>query len=301
MGGDIVQSGEKIISMARIAQLKELLLKIDFPYALIKGDALSVQMYGCPGKREYGDIDLLIDRKNLKKIKVALQECGYKCDSNNDRSAEIILLSYSHQSFPWYKDNYYWGRLEIDLNHDIFWGEYEGERIDINEFLSNTVSMNIYGVTVNTLTPSKAFIQLALHHYKDMNSIFILATRKTICYHKFYEIWRLLKNNINCISVEDLYIECQKYNAVPYIYFVLYYTNLLFDDDSLISFVDAFKTDEGESLINCYGLSSKERREWKIDFFSRLSSNGCQISENLLSSEDKQKIDVNINFLGFGK
>ena len=105
-------------------------------------------------------------------------------------------MSHSHQLLPYY--SYINNQLIcIDLNFDIFWGEYEGKRVDIDEFLCDTIEMDIYGVKVKTLPPLKAMIQLILHHYKDMNSIFLLATRKSIRYDMFKDVYYLLKNNIN--------------------------------------------------------------------------------------------------------
>ncbi len=98
-----------------------------------------------------------------------------------------MMISTS-QIKPWIRDIQPWGRIEIDLNFDIFWDEYEGKRIDIDEFLSDTIEMEIYGVKVKTFPPIKALIQLVLHHYKDMNSLFLLATRKSIRYDMFKDI-----------------------------------------------------------------------------------------------------------------
>lgn len=82
------------------------------------------------------------------------------------------MLTFSHQIVLWIKEVSSWGQVFIDLNFDSLWGEYEGKRIDIDEFLTDAVEMDIYGVKVKTLPPIKAMIQLILHHYKDMNSIF---------------------------------------------------------------------------------------------------------------------------------
>lgn len=70
--------------------------------------------------------------------------------------------------------------------------------------------MEIYGVKVKTLPPIKAMIQLILHHYKDMNSLFLLATRKSIKYDILKDVYYLLKNNLDTIPLDELYgHECQ--------------------------------------------------------------------------------------------
>lgn len=41
-------------------------------YAIVKGDALSIQAYGKVGARTYGDIDILISKKHINNIEKML-------------------------------------------------------------------------------------------------------------------------------------------------------------------------------------------------------------------------------------
>ena len=56
----------------------------------------------------------------------------------------------------------------------------------------------------------------------------------------------------------------------------------------------AFRTDEGDYLLNCYGLCEAERKEWKCDFKTRLHKSNL-LMEMLpdLSKRDIQKIEIN--------
>ena len=174
----------KLFKQESYMQLKELLSVVNLYYAIIKGEVISKQAYGQNGFRNSSDIDILISRKNIKELEQVLSKFGFY-NTSQTRSDKITMLSSSHQIAPWIKEIPPWGVIVIDLNFDVFWGEYEGKRIDIEEFLSDTIEMEIYGVKVKTLPPIKAMIQLILHHYKDMNSIFLLATRKSIKYDMF--------------------------------------------------------------------------------------------------------------------
>lgn len=80
----------------------------------------------------------------------------------------VLCITYSHQ-IPSYHKEVTGFHLNVDINYDIFWGEYEGQRTSIGDFFTDTVEMNIYGISVKTLSVEKAFIQLILHHYKEMN------------------------------------------------------------------------------------------------------------------------------------
>ena len=268
-------------------------------YSVVKGDALSKLAYGRVNQRFYNDVDVIVSRANLKELNYILFKCGYE-QREHSREENILFLSASHQTLPYTcKHNY----LTIDINFDILWGEYEGKRIDIEEFLSDTIEMEIYGVKVKTLPPLKAMIQLILHHYKDMNSLFLLATRKSIRYDMFKDVYYLLKNNLDAIPLDKLYAMSAEYEIIPYVFYVLYYTGQVFDDDLLKQYIEAFRTPEGEALLNCYGLCKKERREWKCDFKTRLDSDNLyELIKEDLTERDKEKIAINKRvFLGISE
>ena len=263
----------------------------DFPYAVIKGEALSIQAYGREGYRNGMDIDILIPRNYLCDIEEFLLFIGFS-NTQQSRRDRITMLSTSHQTAPWIKIYDPWGPIILDLNFDIFWGEYEGKRIDICEFLSDTIDINIYGSNLKTLPPIKAFVQLVLHNYKDLNSIFLLSTRNAIKHNAFQDIYFLLKNNN--ISAEKLYMVSNQYGIIPYVFYMLYYTGEIFKDSILNYYIDVFRTQDGEKLLDCYGLCANERRRWKYDFRTRYQSNDIlSLIENDLTEKDKEKIAIN--------
>lgn len=264
-----------------------------FACAIIKGEALSVLAYKEPGNRICTDVDILIPRNRFEDAKKILLFNGFKSIAIS-RFDEIVMLATSHQAPAFCREIPPIGIANIDLNFDILWGEYEGKRIDIEEFLSDTIEMEIYGVKVKTLPPLKAMIQLILHHYKDMNSLFLLATRKSIRYDMFKDVYYLLKNNLDAIPLDKLYAMSAEYEIIPYVFYILYYTGQVFDDDLLKQYIEAFRTPEGEALLNCYGLCEKERREWKCDFKTRLDSDNLyDLIKEDLTERDKEKIAIN--------
>lgn len=274
----------------------------NYNYAMVKGEPLSKLAFNCLNARYSSDIDILISKKCISNIeKLLLKHVFYSSESTHgDR---VTMLICSHQVASWHKSSPPCGQVIIDLNFDIFWGEYEGKRINIEDFLSDTIEMEIYGVKVKTLPPLKAMIQLILHHYKDMNSLFLLATRKSIRYDMFKDVYYLLKNNLDAIPLDKLYAMSAEYEIIPYVFYILYYTGQVFDDDLLKQYIEAFRTPEGEALLNCYGLCEKERREWKCDFKTRLDSDNLyDLIKEDLTERDKEKIAINKRvFLGINE
>lgn len=85
-----------------------------------------------------------------------------------------------------------------------------------------------------------------------------------------------------------------KYNIVPYVFYVLYYTGEIFEDVTLKKYIEAFRTSEGEVLLNRYGLCIKEQKEWKYDFNTRLKTEDLyNLIKSDLTNEDEEKIAIN--------
>lgn len=276
----------------------EVVKRFNFPYAIIKGEALSLMAYGELGKRNSQDIDLLISPKYIGIAKVILNDNGFYYIIKN-KYDKVLTISMSHQS-PTYIKKTKISYIYLDLNHSIFWGEYAGKCVDIDTFLEDIIDTEIYGCNMKTLPPIKMLIQLILHHYKDMNSIFLLATRKSIKRSMFDDVYFLLKNNLEDIPLDKLYTLSKFYEIIPFVYYVLYHVGLFFQDETLREYISAFKTDEGERLLNCYGLNDNERREWKCSVTMRLESeNLYDLIKDDLTAKDIEKINMNRRvFLG---
>ena len=212
------------LNMERYLQLKKILSDVTVPYAVIKGEPLSLLCYNKKSVRNSQDIDILIDRQHISYFERLLQENDFiRLINQNEfinRESRILCISQSHQIPPYVKETSN-QQIDIDLNFDIFWGEYTGKRIDISEFLADTIVQDIYGVKVKALPPLKAMVQLILHHYKEMNSIYHLAGHNCINYNMFKDVYYLWKNNQEAISLEKLYSISSEYEIIPYVFYDL--------------------------------------------------------------------------------
>lgn len=135
-----------------LAPIFECLNVNNIPYANIKGETLSLYAFDQYGQRSYGDIDILVSRKNLHVLEAVLAQNGYISPSVT-REEKVMMISASHQTAAWYKITNQKFKSVIDVNFDIFWGEHMGRHIDIDQFLSDTIEMKIYGVKVRVLSP----------------------------------------------------------------------------------------------------------------------------------------------------
>ena len=266
-------------------------------YAVVKGEVLSNQIYGVPDRRRSGDIDILIDKKNIKYLEELLHKAGFlqilPDDSVEVRRNRVFCLSYSHQIPSYYKDKLGFC-LNVDVNYDIFWGEYDGDRCSIDDFLSDTIDMEIFGVKVKTLPKEKAFVHLVLHHYKEMNSLYHLSQHNPIRTDMFRDIYDMLVNNGDVLSREALMSLSEQYSIGKYMYYILYYTSQVFKCNDISQYVCALKRYEDIVLLNSYGLSLNEQKKWGISFCERLDNkNNSDYVKNSLNSVDIRKIEMN--------
>lgn len=270
---------------------------IGINYAVVKGEPLSYYAYGAFGKRYFNDIDLLVSKKDLTVVRKVLEENSF-IPIRKDRFSEAFCLGLSHQIIPYVKHIGSFS-VYVDVNFNIFWGEYDGKQISIEEFLSETVPMNIHNCYVRTLPHMKFFIHVILHHYKDLNSIYLLATQKTVRISLFKDLYYYFINNMNKLPLDELLRYCTEHRIKEYVFYVLYYTCILFDNNDLRRYRDAFETNRGLRLLNRYGLSEKEQREWKIDFDTRLNSGVLfdYIKEDLTINE-LRNIEINKKIFG---
>lgn len=268
-------------------------------YAVIKGAVLSGSAYGDIYCRRSNDIDLLIDRNSIDTVKKILLTHGF-IQGRITREAfepytrrELLFQSVmSHQVAPFIKKTgeTQLSYVNVDINMDIMWGESK-KKADMGIVLKYIEQITICGVTVQKLTPEMEFISLCLHHYKDMNSLYLLATRGLKLCH-FSDIYFYLKNNfLNMKLLQEL---CELLKVTQYVYYCIYYTNHIFEDASLNRMLDLLNQGKNISILATYGLTEDEQYKWDVDFFERLFC--IDINEYLkthLSEKDYQKILLN--------
>lgn len=288
----MMQDNFEEVSKNRYKELSSFFISLldkGIPYAVIKGEPLSILAYGKAGQRYSGDVDILVSTNDIEKINLELSTFGFK-PRTNERLHQVIAISSTHQAIDYIKELD--GKIiEVDINHDIFWGEYTGKRINVEELLSDTIEMIIYSCKIKTISPLKAMVQLILHHYHELNSIFHLSIPNCIHQSMFKDVYYLWNNNKELITNNLYEISCA-YEIIPYAYYVLYYTNKIFNDSCLEKLINSFETSEGKALLNCYGLTDEERKEWKVDFSTRLDEeNVFQYIEDDLTAKDIEKLN----------
>jgi len=281
----------------------EYLKKEHIPYAVVKGAILSSKIYGDETARFSGDVDLLIPRKYSDAAKDCFTENGFirgRVVGNEiipyTRKEMIFQATQSHQLAPFVRstDNKFCPFVNYDVNVELFWGE-SGKHTDMELFLCDTVPMKLNGTEVQTLPPEKEFTALCLHHYKDLNSVYLLARRGVPLSHFFDIYGYLLTQRPDIKKLRDV---CNSIGATKYVYFCIQYVHELFAQPCTEEYLKAFKTSEGEELLGFYGLNDSERRPWNIPIEERIFDKNFHMRfEQNLTDRDREIISMNMDMM----
>lgn len=261
-------------------------------YAIVKGCPLAYYKTGRVSTRCSNDIDILIDRNGVSRLEAILKDNGFQSVHEIARDERILLLSGSHQIPPYIKQI---GKLysQIDINFDLFWGEYTGERIDVSSFLENVNELDVYGCQIRTLPPLETLIHLILHHYKHLNSIYILTKGRAIKPLFFEDIVVLCQKYPKELSPACVFDACSRYQICPYAFYMFYYTQKIYSYGFLSEYINILRSAEGEALLDCYGLSDHERKRWEISFADRIDKDVSSLIYRKLTKDDMKKIERN--------
>ena len=79
-----------------------------------------------------------------------------------------------------------------------------------------------------------------------------------------------------------------------YIYYCIYYANEIFGDPELDIYLVKLNSPTSQKLLDCYGLSDLERREWEIPFYERLLDQKFRDKfYSMLNDNERKKIALN--------
>lgn len=289
----------------RFRMCKELLEQDKIPYAVVKGAVLSQIAYGDPYIRVSGDIDILADVKDIAFINQIMSNNGFvqgkihqgKVDPAT-REEKIYHIAFSHQIVPFVKET---GKkicpyVHVDINTNIFWGE-SLHKMDMEELLSTRILSKIDDISYYKLEPISEFISLCLHHYKDMNSLYLLS-QGSLKLRLFLDIYRYIQHQHHALPPSQLRLTAERWGALPYVYYCLYQTACLFPDKTLAVYLDALFNEEGQNLINLCGLTADEQKLWNMSLEDRLfSTDFPERFRQMLDKNDIEKIELNIRMM----
>lgn len=139
---------------AQTARVMSTLVARNVDALLLKGPAVARLLYADGELRHYGDTDLLVSPPTLAAAEGVLRELGYERDVG-DRSVALI----GDHGYAWRQRT---SRMAVDLHHTLP-GVAGSPRRLWAALRPHTVSMQVQGTSVLTLTPPALAFHVALH------------------------------------------------------------------------------------------------------------------------------------------
>ena len=214
------------------------------------------------------------------------------------RQEKIVARAFSHQIEPYHKQLPL-GTLEVDINYELIWGEWQGKKPSVKEILDRREFVDVFGVQVPCLAVEDAFIQMCLHHYKDMNVLFHLTLHNPISRRLFDDVagfWKLQREKMDLSKLREW---MEKYSLTPFFYYIAYYTDRVCDVPELAAWAKELESPEGMALLDTFGLDEGERKKWPIPFEKRLENENLpELVRSLLTEKELEKAEQNHKIFG---
>ena len=131
------------------------------PFALFKGAAVSLQLYGRLAAREYNDLDLIVPLADVARAEELLSVRGYR-PAFADRRFRRFFQGHQGQT-ALRRDG---GTVDLDL-HWTFSGSFLPFPLRDREIWDRLTSVSVAGVDVPTLAPADTVLLLAGHGTKE--------------------------------------------------------------------------------------------------------------------------------------
>jgi hypothetical protein len=125
-------------------------------WVVMKGPVVAALLYPAVGERSYGDLDLLVDRRDFPKAMQILEDLGYGHDIHNWALAEEMLAGQVGMATA---------TVHIDLHWHLHYSEEDRKpfAFPIDAMIERGRRVRVSGVDTPTLDPVDTLLTLAFH------------------------------------------------------------------------------------------------------------------------------------------
>lgn len=246
----------------------ELLNKNGIKYVLLKGIAVSKELYNDLGLRDFNDNDILVHPNEVEKAKNLILSLDYRQGDSKHltkitkptRKEIMIRKINSHEIVPLIKDvsndTYFLTQHIIDLHFSVNLMTKNREENDLEEWFESRNVIRFNNCSINVLNWEYLLIFLSEHFYKEAVSHRDLMMYKDLLLYKLCDIYFLIKNkSINWDKVISLSI---KYNFTKQLCFTLKYLSAIYDIHPINEIITTLESRNTFSMDNVYYYDSKE-------------------------------------------
>jgi len=145
---------------AELFRLLDLFAAKDIPALVVKGPVLAVQAYGDPAMRSYGDLDLLVRQRDIRRATESLQATGFQ--------AAVPLSAIDAGKIPGqYLFSQPDAKLIVELHND-FTLRYFPRRLPIEDFFARQIRVRLDGHDTPALAVEDELVLICIHGAKHL-------------------------------------------------------------------------------------------------------------------------------------
>ncbi|MCW1299455.1 MAG: nucleotidyltransferase family protein [Candidatus Parvarchaeum sp.] len=230
----------KIISSA--------LCEANIKHVFLKGAVLSSTIYPL-GSRASHDIDILVRKKSIQKVKKILYKLGFlqgKYDYKKgiikefDKNTITSSTKTRGEMVPFVKivNEKTLKTIDVDINFSLAWRPNDSDEL-VDHFLKERILIPIdNNFSIYSLKKELFFIHLCSHFYKEAVLIDLIKKRKVLDLYKFVDIYTFIQTYFEEINPQIIFEESVKYGFDKQVFFTLNYAAKVFPDILTIKNVD---------------------------------------------------------------
>lgn len=272
----IIAKNEEYLAIAK--QLSQLLSRYNITHVFLKGISCILNIYNENWHRYFGDIDLLIDKKELHLVESILFKLGYiygkrKKDTIVSASRNQILFqrAFTHELYNMCRLEKDGWVSNIDVNFLFSWkgiNEKENENISISELCDHIISVQglyVFDKIINMM-------HLCCHLYSE--AVYFLLDKdfrggdpKEIQLNRLLDI-ALLSKEFTENEFNELFSISQKYNLFHKVIYSILLVNHLLD----LRIANGMIKEVEHPNFNEYYTPNKEVAFWPISVDERVFS-----------------------------
>lgn len=231
-----------------IKSISSALCEADIEHVFLKGSVLSSIIYPV-GTRAFNDIDILVSKKSIQKVKKVLYELGFlqgKYDYKKgiadefDQDTLTQSINTRGEMAPFVKivNEKTIKTIDVDVNFSLDW-KPDGSDKAVDYFLNERVLIPVdNNFSIYSLKKEHLFIHLCSHVYKDAALIDIVKKRKVLDLYKFIDIYTFIQTYFEGINPEKIFDDSIRCGFDRHVFFTLNYVIEIFPDILSIKNVD---------------------------------------------------------------
>jgi len=216
------------------------LSKSDIKHVFLKGAVLSNTIFP-PGARFLSDIDILVHKNSLSKVKRVLSGLGF-VQGIYDHKNNIIkqfgkekvkeFEKNKNETAPFVRiiNRPFTKTINVDINFSLDW-QSNSSNDAVDYFLNNRKIIYIEkNFPVYSLNEEHMFIHLCNNFYKDAALLDIVKKKKVLELYKFTDLYAFIQKFFKKIDIEKIFNDSIAYGFDKYVFFTLTYLIKVFPD-----------------------------------------------------------------------